>query len=171
MRRESENELHESEGLRRLMRVTMKNLIVGIVGVASAVIGVSSAFAATPNLSLEPGKYVVTITYEVQDQQQNELRTTTRCITRGDLSAPEKIFTDQTGASAHGVKACSVRNLRSTKERVSYDVDCSNRTVHVAGNVSGNGFSVVRAVTPKGTKRVSLTFTVRGRRTGDCSER
>jgi len=146
-----------------------KNGVLDVFALAAALAGVSSALAATPNLRLAPGKYIVTITYEVQDQRQNELHTTTRCITRGDLNDPEKIFNDQTGTPAESVKACSVRNVRSSNEQVSYDVDCSNRTVHVDGNVSGNGFSVVRAVTPKGNKAVSLRFTVRGRRTGDCS--
>jgi hypothetical protein len=149
----------------------MKNGVLGVFAVAAALAGISSAVAAAPNLKLEPGKYVVTITYEVQDQRQNELRTTTRCITRGDLSDPEKIFNDQTNAPAEGVKACSVKNLRSTNERLSYDADCSNRTVHVDGRVTSDGFSVVRAVRPKGNSAVSLRFTVRGRRTGDCAGR
>jgi hypothetical protein len=150
-------------------RTMMKKGIFGGVSAAAALLSVSSAIAAAPNLKLEPGKYVVTITYEVQDQRQNEPRTTTRCITRGDLNDPEAIFNDQTGTPSESISACSVRNLKSSNQRVSYDADCSNRTVHVHGSVSSDGFSVVRAVTPKGNSAVSLKFTVRGRRTGDCS--
>ena len=148
-----------------------KDRVLGVFAVAAALTGISSVVAAASNLKLEPGKYVVTITYEVQDQRQNELRTTTRCITRGDLNDPETIFNDQTSAPAESPKACSVRNLKATNRQVSYDADCSNRTVHVNGSVTADGFSVVRAVTPKGNSAVSLRFTVRGRRTGDCSKR
>jgi hypothetical protein len=152
-------------------RTMMKKGIFGGVTAAAALLSVSSAIAGPPNLKLEPGKYVLTITYEVQDQRQNEPRTATRCITRDDLDDPEKIFNDQTSSPAESVTPCSVRNLRSTDRQVSYDADCPNRTVHVKGSVTGNGFSVVRAVTPKGNSAVSLRFTVRGRRTGDCPER
>ena len=142
---------------------------VRVVTVTAALAGAWAAFAGTPNLNLKPGKYVVKITYEVQDQRQNELRTTTRCITRRDLDDPERILNEQTSAPAESVKTCSVRNLRSTNRQISYDADCANRTVHVDGNVSGNRFSVVRAIIPKRNKAVSLRFTVRGRRTDDCS--
>lgn len=156
----------------RIGERTMKKCrVLGVFGAAVVIASLSSAFAGTPNLTLKPGEYVLTITYEVQDQRQNEPRTAMRCITRDDLDNPEKIFNDQTSAPAESVTSCSVRNLRSSDRRVSYDADCPNRKVHVNGSVTSNGFSVVRAVTPKGNSAVSLRFTVRGRRTGDCSER
>ncbi|HLV94207.1 MAG TPA: DUF3617 family protein [Candidatus Acidoferrales bacterium] len=167
----TKTKLPEAKASARPGRTMMKKGIFGGVTAAAALFSVSSAIAGARNLKLEPGKYVLTITYEVQDQRQNEPRTATRCITPGDLDDPERIFNDQAGAPAGSAKACSVRNLRSTNQRVSYDADCPNRTVHVDGNVSGDGFSVVRTVRPKGNSAVSLRFTVRGTRTGDCSER
>src|SRR5579863_451669 len=83
-----------------------KNKVLGPFGVAAALASLSSAIAGAPNLKLEPGKYVLTITYEVQDQRRNEPRTTTRCITRGDLDDPERIFNDPgrcTGGKHQGV--------------------------------------------------------------------
>ena len=140
-----------------------------VVAVASAFAGSLNTLAAVPNLKLEPGRYIVTITYEVQDQRQNESRTATRCITRRDLDDPEKIFNDQTSSPPGNGQACSVSGLKTTNRRVLYEADCANRTVHVKGSLGSDGFSIVRTVTPKGNRGVSLKFTVRGRRTGDCS--
>lgn len=139
--------------------------------VASGLLATVSTLAASPNLKLEPGRYVVTVTYEVQEQRQNAPRTTTRCITRRDLNDPEKIFNDQTSSPAQNAEACSVKSLKTANRSVSYEADCANRTVHVQGTLGSDGFSVVRTVTPKGNQGVSLKFTVRGERTGDCSSR
>lgn len=46
---------------------------------AAAMLSALRVCAAAANVDLEPGKYAVTITSEVQDQRQNESRTTTRC--------------------------------------------------------------------------------------------
>jgi hypothetical protein len=151
------------------MSMISKNAVFGLVALASVLACIFSAYSASPSLELEPGKYAVTITYEVQDQRQNEPRTATRCITARDLDDPEKIFNDQTGAPPGSSEACSVRNLKTTNQGVSYDADCSNRTVHVQGHLSATGFLVVRTVKPKASARVSLKLTVRGTRTGDCS--
>lgn len=124
--------------------------------------------AAAANVDLKPGKYALTITYEVQDQRQNESRSGTRCITARDLDNPEKIFNDQVAATPKEEEACSVKGLKSAGGKISYDAECSNRMVHVEGNLSGTEFSVVRTVKPKAGEEVSLKFTVRGRRTGDC---
>ena len=133
-----------------------------------ALAGAFGALAAAANVELRPGKYTVTVTYEVQDQRQNQSRTSTRCVTQQDLGHPEKIFNDRTGAAPKQEDTCSVKNFKSEGGKISYDAECANRTVHVEGNVSGTGFSVVRTVTPKASAGVSLKFTVRGTRTGDC---
>lgn len=143
------------------------SVAVAFVLAAAAALSATRACAAMANVDLKPGKYTVTVTFEVQDQRQNESRTATRCIRRRDLHSPENIFNDRTDAQAKE-GACSLKNLKSAKGQISYDADCSNRTVHVQGTASGTRFSVVRTVTPKANRGVSLKFTVRGTRTGDC---
>lgn len=125
--------------------------------------------AAAANVDLKPGKYTVMLTYEVQDQRQNESRRATRCIRQRDLDNPEKIFNDRTDAQQKKKEGCSVTNLKSIEGQISYDADCSNRNVHVQGKVSETGFSVVRTVTPKGNEGVRLKFVVSGMRTGECA--
>ena len=149
----------------------MRNVIFGVVMVAGVLAGIFGAPSSAPSLELNPGKYAVTVTYEVQEQRQNEPRTATRCIATRDLSEPEKIFNDQTSTSPGSSETCSVRNWKSANQQISYDADCSNRTVHVQGHVSPTGFLVVRTVRPKASARVSLKLTVRGIRTGDCTVR
>lgn len=144
-----------------------KSALCGVVAVLAGAC-ILSVFARTSNLNLRPGMYVVTVTYEVQDQRESEPRTATRCISNRDLNEPESIFAAQTSGSADSERTCSVRNLKTANDRVSYDADCSNRSVHVNGNVNGDEFSVVRMVRPKGNQLVSLRFTVHGKRTGDC---
>jgi len=124
--------------------------------------------AAAANVDLKPGKYALTITYEVQNQRQNESRSGTRCISPRDLDNPEKIFSDRVTARPKQEESCSVKQLRNTGGKISYDAECSNRMVHVEGNLSGTEFSVVRTVKPKASEGVFLKFTVTGRRTGDC---
>lgn len=121
----------------------------------------AAAFAG--DVDLRTGKYAVTVTYEVQGQRQNQSRTAMRCIRQSDLSDPENIFTDLIATAAKPEEACSVRALKSGNGKISYDADCSNRTVHVEGELSAAGFSVVRTVTPKASAGVSLKFTVRGK--------
>lgn len=141
-------------------------------GVKSALVIVVAVLcggvAEAANVDLKPGKYALTITYEVQDQRQNESRSGTRCITLRDLDNPEKIFSDRVTVRSKQEESCSVKQLRNIGGKISYDAECSNRTVHVEGNLSGTEFSVVRTVKPKASEGVSLKFTVRGRRTGDC---
>ncbi|HEV2305673.1 MAG TPA: DUF3617 family protein [Candidatus Acidoferrales bacterium] len=146
--------------------MTRKNTFKTLVVIALS--GSFAALAAPANVDLKPGKYTVTITYEVQGQRQNQSRTSTRCITAKDLGNPEKIFNDQAVSTLKEKDVCSVRDLKSTGGKISYDVDCLNRSVHVQGNVSATGFSALRTVTPKASRSVTLKFTVRGTRTGDC---
>ncbi len=126
----------------------------------------SAAFAG--DVALRTGKYGFTVTYEVQGERQNESRTAIRCIRQRDLADPETIFTDRI-ATATQRETCSVRNLKSGASTISYDADCPNRTVHVEGELSSAGFDVVRTVSPKSNTGVSLKFTVRGKRLGDCA--
>jgi hypothetical protein len=133
-----------------------------------AVVVLCGGVAAAANVDLKPGKYALTITYEVQNQRQNESRSGTRCITQRDLDNPEKIFSDWVTARPRQEESCSVKQLRNIGGKISYDAECSNRMVHVEGNLSGTEFSVVRTVKPKASQGVSLKFTVRGRRTGGC---
>lgn len=141
-------------------------------GLKSAVVivvaGLFGGGAATANVDLKPGKYALTITYEVQNQRQNESRSGTRCITPHDLDNPEKIFSDRVTVRPEQEESCSVKQLRNIGGRISYDAECSNRMVHVEGNLSATEFSVVRTVKPKASQGVSLKFTVTGRRTGGC---
>lgn len=135
--------------------------------VAIALAGLFGGVAAA-NVDLKPGKYALTVTYEVQNQRQNESRSGTRCITPHDLDNPEKIFSDWVTVRPKQEESCSVKQLRNIGGRISYDAECSNRTVHVEGNLSATEFSVVRTVKAKASQGVSLKFTVRGRRTGGC---
>lgn len=124
--------------------------------------------AAAANVDLKPGKYELTVTYEVQNQRQNESRSGTRCITTRDLDNPENIFSDRVTMRPKQEESCSVKQLRNIGGKISYDAECSNRVVHVEGNLNTTEFSVVRTVKPKASQGVSLKFTVRGRRTGGC---
>lgn len=144
-----------------------RNYAVKSAAVIAAAI-LCGGVAAAANVDLKPGKYALTITYEVQNQRQNESRSGTRCITPRDLDNPERIFSDQVTVRPKQEESCSVKQLMNTDGKISYDAECSNRTVHVEGNVSATGFSVVRTVKPKASQGVSLKFTVRGTRTGDC---
>ena len=142
--------------------------ILAALAIAMAM-GCSMAAAAfTSDVDLRTGKYAVTVTYEVQGERQNQSRTAMRCIRQNDLSDPENIFTDRIATAAKPEEACSVRGLKSGDGKISYDADCSNRTVHVEGELSAAGFSVVRTVTPKASAGVSLKFTVRGKWLGRC---
>jgi hypothetical protein len=135
-----------------------------------AVIALAGLFggATASNVDLKPGKYALTITYEVQNQRQNESRSGTRCITPHDLDNPERIFSDRVAAQPQEEESCSVKQLRNVGGKISYDAECPNRIVHVEGNLTDTEFSVVRTVKPKASQGVSLKFTVRGRRTGGC---
>lgn len=144
--------------------------MLGLVTFAAVTPGIWGG-PATPIVTLEPGSYTVTITYEVQNQRQNEPRIATRCITAADLRDPETIFSAQAGPAQTKGQECAVKKFRSTNRMLSYEAECPNRTVHVEGTLSADGFSVVRSVTPKGNEKVQLKFAVRGRRTGDCSTR
>jgi hypothetical protein len=149
--------------------MTRNSTVKMIVVIALAGLFAALAAAATVDLKLKPGKYALTVTYEVQDQRQNQSRTATRCVRPGDLANPETIFNDRTDAQGEKEKACAVKNFKSGNGRISYDADCANRSVRVQGSLGATGFSVVRTVTPKGNQGVSLKFTVRGTRTGECS--
>jgi hypothetical protein len=136
----------------------------GTIAAAAALAGMFGTSLVTAKVKLQAGRYNVTITYEVQEQRQNEARITTRCITAEDLSDPERVFNDQGNR-----EGCTVRNLMSGNRKIRYDAECPNRTVHVEGELSGQSFSVVRIVKPNGNQGVSLKLAERGTRTGDCS--
>src|SRR6185437_5650342 len=143
------------------------NLAMKTVAVLAMTCSMTTASFAR-NVGLRPGKYAFTVTYEVQGERQNQSRTAMRCIRQNDLSDPENIFTDRIATAAKQEETCSVRGLKSGDGKISYDADCSNRTVHVEGTLSAAGFSVVRTVTPKASAGVSLKFTVRGKWLGRC---
>ncbi|HLW80880.1 MAG TPA: DUF3617 family protein [Candidatus Acidoferrales bacterium] len=148
--------------------MTRKSAFKMTIVIALAALFGALAAAATMDLKLKPGKYALTVTYEVQDQRQNQSRSATRCIRAADLDNPEKIFDDQVAATPKEKDACSVKDLKNADGKISYDAQCANRTVHVEGTLTGGGFSVVRTVIPKGNQGISLKFTVSGKRTGDC---
>ena len=86
---------------------------------SAAVIAVAvlcGGVAAAANVDLKPGKYALTITYEVQNQRQNESRSGTRCITLRDLDNPEKIFSDRVTAQPKQEESCSVKQLRNWRK-------------------------------------------------------
>jgi uncharacterized protein DUF3617 len=147
-------------------KFTAKILAALAIAMAMGCSMAAAAFAG--DVDLRPGKYAFTVTYEVQGERQNQSRTAMRCIRQNDLSDPENIFTDRIATAAKQEEACSVRGLKSGDGKISYDADCSNRTVHVEGTLSAAGFSVVRTVTPKASAGVSLKFTVRGKWLGRC---
>jgi len=128
----------------------------------------TAAFAR--DVDLRPGKYAFTVTYEIQGERQNESRTATRCIRQSDLSDPENVFTDQAAAATKQQEACSVRNMKSADGKISYDADCSNRSVHVEGTLGSAEFAVVRTVRPRGNRNAVLRLTIRATRTRDCAD-
>ena len=141
----------------------------GGLSVLISVLALCPALAASTDVKLKPGRYAVTITYEVQDQRQNELRRGTRCITPGDLGHPERIFDDNLTSPHPARDSCSVRNWKAARGKISYEADCGNRKVRVQGAVSGTEFSVVRRVWLKEGREAALKLMVRGRWTGDCA--
>lgn len=126
------------------------------------------AGALAAPLALKPGLYAMTVTYQVQGERQNQSRSGTRCIAANDLENPEAIFSDQVVAVRTAEIKCSVGNWKNADGRVSYDAECSDRTVHVEGSLSETEFSVVRTVTPKASPKILLKFVVAGKRTGHC---
>lgn len=135
---------------------------------ASVISCLCGAPAKATTLEIRPGQYAMTVTYQVQGERQNQSRKATRCITASDLDNPEAIFSDQIMAPVKDEAKCSVKELKDAEGKVSYDAQCSNRTVHVAGTLRETEFSVVRTVTPKASPTVLLKFVVTGKRTGDC---
>ncbi|MFZ0212864.1 MAG: hypothetical protein WAL55_09155, partial [Candidatus Acidiferrales bacterium] len=87
--------------------------IAGFILLMTAMPNARRAFAATPSVELRPGKYVLTITYEVQEQRQNQSRTAARCVRPRDLANPEEIFNDRTDAQEEKEESCAVKNLKS----------------------------------------------------------
>lgn len=127
-----------------------------------------ATIASARSVDLKPGRYEVTVTYEVQHERQNQSQTTARCIRPPDLGMPERIFNDRPGYAPGPEELCRVKDFKSGTGKISYDAECSNRRVHVEGTVDESGFSVIRTVTPRTGQAVPLEFMIRGRRTGDC---
>lgn len=145
----------------------MSNLLLKTFA-ASLMACAVTAIAPAREIDLKPGRYAVTVAYEVQHERQNQSQATTRCIRPPDLASPERIFNDRTDSATAPEETCRVTNFKSSAGRISYDAECSNRTVHVEGTVAESGFSVVRTVTPRTGQAVPLKFMIRGKRTGDC---
>lgn len=124
--------------------------------------------AAARSVGLKPGRYEVTVSYEVQHERQNQSQTTARCIRPQDLGNPEEIFNDRSGPARKQEEICTVKDFKAVAGRISYNADCSNRTVHVEGTVDESGFSVVRTSTPRVAQAVPVKLVIRGRRTGNC---
>lgn len=138
-----------------------------VLAVIAAVSGFASV-ASAGKVGLKPGRYEVTVTCEVQHVRQNQSQTAMRCIRALDLESPERVFNDGADSAPRAEEICTVKDFKSAAGKVSYNADCSNRTVHVEGNVSEVSFSVVRTVRPKASAGVSLKFTVSGKWLGDC---
>lgn len=139
----------------------------GVLAMIAAVSGFASV-ASAGNVTLKPGRYEVTVTYEVQHERQNQSQTAIRCIRALDLESPERVFNDRTDAAPRAEEICKVKDFKNAAGKVSYNADCSNRTVHVEGNVNETAFRVVRTVRPKASAGVSLKFTVSGKWLEDC---
>ena len=148
-------------------RVRLRTGLVNLM-FAAAILTSCAPLTTAANIDLKPGEYTLTVSYQVQDQRQNESRTGTRCIALDDLDNPEKIFNDRMLAGNSQDADCVVRDLRSGDGQISYDADCQNRFVHVQGTIGNTEFSVVREVKPKASREVSMKVTLRGKRTGDC---
>lgn len=127
-----------------------------------------ATLAAAANIDLRPGEYALTVAHEVQDQRQSESRTAIRCITQSDLQNPEAIFSGLAADARENQDACEVKDLRTSRETISYDADCPNRLVHVEGKLRVSAFAVMRTVKSKTEPAVSLKFMIWGRRIGDC---
>ncbi|HKF51904.1 MAG TPA: DUF3617 family protein [Candidatus Acidoferrales bacterium] len=150
---------------RAMLRIPVVSLLF-----VTVILAISAPLTTAATVELKPGKYAFTVTYEVQDQRQNESRTGARCIVTADLDNPEKIFNDRLLASDKSEESCTVSGLQSGGGRISYDADCQNRLVHVEGTIANTEFSVVREVKPKASHGVSLKLTLMGKRTGDCDK-
>jgi hypothetical protein len=137
----------------------MGALLMGLLGSAMA----------TP-LGLKPGKFLLTITSEIQGQQPGRSSASSRCIAASDLDNPEKVFNDRVFAGFKADESCTVKNLKNEDGKISYDADCSNRLAHVEGTLSSTEFSVVRDIKPKSSRGVSLKITLTGKREGECAK-
>lgn len=124
--------------------------------------------ATARSVDLKPGRYEVTVSYEVQHERQNQSQTAAKCIRPPDLGSPERIFNDRVDDVPNLEEACRVKDFKSGSGKISYDAECSNRMVHVEGTVGEAEFAVVRTVMPRTGQAVPLKFMIRGKRTGDC---
>jgi Protein of unknown function (DUF3617) len=143
-------------------------ITVATLGFLAFTPGLLAASTSTVKVALEPGEYDFTVTYEIEGEQTARPKTAPRCIRADQLGSPEAIFSDSAFDKRQASEPCKVKNLKERGQDISYDAECSNRLVHVEGQVRGTEFSVVRSVRPKTTRGVSLKFTLQGRRTGEC---
>lgn len=131
------------------------------------------AFAADPTVNLQPGKYEIATTVEMTMNGVSKAypsKTAIRCLTSAQLADPEHVFNERVGANYHPDPSCTQHSLKSSSTSVSYDEDCSNRTVHVDAALSSTSYSAVRKVLPKDPRAPHMTYKVSGKRTGECSK-
>ncbi|HLW54760.1 MAG TPA: DUF3617 family protein [Candidatus Angelobacter sp.] len=126
--------------------------------------------AAAAAIGLQPGEFLFTITYQIQGAGKGTSSTNSRCIAAADLDNPEKVFNDRVFADFKADESCTVRDFKSSGGKISYDADCSNRVAHVEGRLTSTEFWVIRDVTPKASRGVSLKLTLTGKRTGECTK-
>jgi len=125
--------------------------------------------AAPETIRLKPGRYAVSQQMSVNGKAEPESRPDSRCITPTDLQNPEAIFNAASLGEFRADATCVVRGLKADGSKVSYDADCSNRTVHVDATLLSDGeFTAVRSVTAKSARGVSMIYKLGGKRTGEC---
>jgi len=128
-----------------------------------------TVIAAPESIRLKPGRYEVLQQMMVNGKAEPESRPDSRCITTTDLQNPEAVFNAASLGEFRADATCVVRGLKADGSKVSYDADCSNRTVHVDATLLSDGeFTAVRSVTAKSARAVSMVYKLGGKRTGEC---
>lgn len=131
------------------------------------------AFAADPAVNLQPGKYEITTTVEMTMNGSSKTyppQTTAHCLTADSLADPEQVFNERIVLAAryHPDTSCTQHGLKNTPTSVSYDEDCTNRSIHVEATLSSTSYTTIRRVVPKDPRAPQMTYNIAGKRTGEC---
>ncbi len=131
------------------------------------------AFAASPAINIQPGKYEILNSMEMTMNANSKTypsRTATRCLTPAQLTDPEQVFNERFGANYRPDTSCTQHNLKTSSTSVSYDEDCNNRTVHVDAALLSTSYSAVRKVLPKDPRAPRMTYKISAKRIGECTK-
>lgn len=129
----------------------------------------AAAYVLGSAMELKPGKYQVKTRTALAGHDQGEDRGKTLCITSTDLEDPERIFNERFFLTHKADPTCTTKNLQNEHGKLSYDEDCDDRLIHVDATLFEGEYAAVRTVNPK-SGAISVTFTMTGKRVGDCKE-